>query len=83
MHINTVGTFGVASASYYLSRVAASVGRITQYISGRSATTWHQLVADVFHLEAGGLSLPSRTHHVLRLVCNCWNSVIMEEDCWW
>ena len=26
--INTVGTFGVASASYYWSRVAASVGRI-------------------------------------------------------
>ena len=54
VYINTVGTFGVASASYYWSRVAASVGRIIQDISGRSATTWHQLVADDFHLEAGG-----------------------------
>ena len=54
VYIDTVGTLGVASASYNWSRVAASVGRITQHISGRSATTWHQLVADDFHLEAGG-----------------------------
>ena len=50
---NTVGTIGVASASYFWSRVAASVGRVTQYIARRSATAWHQLVADDFHLEAG------------------------------
>ena len=39
--INTVGTFGVASASYYWSRIAAALGRLTQYTTGRSATTWH------------------------------------------
>ena len=55
--INTVGTLGVASVSYYWPRVAASVGRITQYIPGRSATTWHQLVADDFHREAGEVTI--------------------------
>ena len=52
--VNTVGTFGVASASYYWSRVASSVGRLCQYIPGGAARTWHLLVADDFHLEAGG-----------------------------
>ena len=54
VYINTVGTFGVASASYYWSRVASSVGRLTQYFTGSRATTWHLLVADDYHLEAGG-----------------------------
>ena len=44
VYVHTVGTFGVASASYYWSRVA----------SGCKADTWHVLVADDFHLEAGG-----------------------------
>ena len=48
-----ISTFGIVSASYCWSRVAASIGRITQYIPGRLATMWHQLVADDFHLEAG------------------------------
>ena len=52
--INKVGTFGVASASYCWSRTATAIGRLTQYITGRRATTWHQLVADDFHLEASG-----------------------------
>ena len=48
--IDTVGTFGVASASNHWSCVAAAIG----YITSRSATTWHQLVAGDFHLEASG-----------------------------
>ena len=52
--INTVGTFGVASASYYWSRIATALGRLTQYMAGKSATTWHMLVADDFLLEASG-----------------------------
>ena len=32
--IDTVGTFGVASASYYWSRVAWAVGRLAQYLVG-------------------------------------------------
>ena len=51
--VNTVGTFGVASASYYWSRVAAAVGRLAQYLAGYSCTTWHMLVADDYLLECG------------------------------
>ena len=54
VYINKVGTFGVASASNYWSRAASALGRLTQYITGRTANTLHQLVADDFHLEATG-----------------------------
>ena len=54
VYVNKVGTFGVASASYWWSRVATAVGRLSQYCAGHSARTWHMLVADDFHLEAGG-----------------------------
>ena len=30
--VNTVGTFGVASASYYWSRVGSAIGRLCQYL---------------------------------------------------
>ena len=43
--MNVVGTFGIMSAA---------VGRISQYVVGDSAATWHMLVADDYHLEAGG-----------------------------
>ena len=62
VYINKVGTFGVASASYYWSRAASALGRLTQYITGRTANTWHQLVADDFHLEASG------TEHTAALI---------------
>ena len=52
--VNTVGTFGVASASYYWSRVVGSIGRLLQYLSGHSSTSWHMLVADDYLLESGG-----------------------------
>ena len=54
VYVNTVGTFGITSASYYWNRVGAAVGRISQYLVGRSAATWHMLVADDYHLAAGG-----------------------------
>ena len=54
--VNTVGTFGVASASYYWSRVAGSIGRLLQYLSGHSSTSWHMLVADDYLLESGVLA---------------------------
>ena len=54
IYVNTVGTFGVASASYYWSRVAGAIGRIAQYCTGTQAITWHLLVADDYHLEASG-----------------------------
>ena len=52
--VNTVGTFGIASASYYWSRVAGAIGRLLQYLSGHSATSWHMRVADDYLLECGG-----------------------------
>ena len=52
VYINKVGTFGVASASYYWSRTASTLGRLTQYITGRTANTGHQLVADDSHFAA-------------------------------
>ena len=54
VYINTVGTFGVASASYYWSRVSSALGRLSQYLAAASAHTWHMVVADDYHLEAGG-----------------------------
>ena len=52
--MNTVGTFGIASASYYWSRVAGAIGRFPQYLSGHTSTSWHMLVADDYLLESGG-----------------------------
>ena len=53
-YVNTVGTFGVASASYHWSRVSSAIGRLTQYLAGDTAQTWHMLVADDYLPEAGG-----------------------------
>ena len=52
--INTFGTFGTSSASYYWSRIGSGIGRLMQYVVGNSATTWIMLVADDFHLETSG-----------------------------
>ena len=52
--VNTVGTFGVSSASYYWSRVSTAVGRLTQYFISQYATTWIMLFADDYHVEVGG-----------------------------
>ena len=54
VYVNKVGTLGVASASYYWSRVASAIGRLAQYLVGHATDTWHMLVADDFLLEAGG-----------------------------
>ena len=52
--VTTVGTLGVASASHFWSRVAAAIGRLTQYLVAEEAATWHVLVADDYHLESDG-----------------------------
>ena len=52
--IAKVSTVHVTSASYYWNRVGAAIGRISQYVVGSSAATWHMLVADDCHLKAGG-----------------------------
>ena len=54
VRVNTVGTFGISSASQCWSRVAGAIGCVAQYLAGHSWAIWHMLVADDFHLEAGG-----------------------------
>ena len=56
VHVHTVGTFGISSASYYWSRVATAVGRLALYLAGHDAHTWHLLMADDFQLNAGGVA---------------------------
>ena len=57
VYVNTVGTFGVAPASYHWSRVSSAIGRLSQYLAGDTAQTWHMLVADDNLLEASWHSL--------------------------
>ena len=45
VYFNTVGTFGVASASYWWSRVAGAVGRLSQTYLVRRGTDDYQLDA--------------------------------------
>ena len=52
--INTVGTFGISSASYWWSRVSTAMGRLYQYIVARYASSWVLLLADDYHIEMGG-----------------------------
>ena len=54
VYIHTVGTFGVASASYDWSWVSGTLGRHTQKIAGNRARAWHMVVAADYHLESGG-----------------------------
>ena len=43
--VNTVGTFGVSSASYCWSWIAGALGRLALYLAGSSASSWHMLVS--------------------------------------
>ena len=56
VYVNTDGTFGISSVSYYWSRIGSEIGRLVQYVVGTSATTWIMLVADDYHLETSGVS---------------------------
>ena len=73
--MNTVGTFGVASASYCWSRVAPSIGRLTQYLSGARAESWHMLVANDFQMETAGES-----YRPALIVFFIWGSSVLEQD---
>ena len=80
--INTVGTFGIASASYYWSRVAAAVGRLVQYLSAETSTSWHMLVADDYLLESGGPEYRVGFAALLCFVRRDRSAVIMAQDVW-
>ena len=88
VYINTVGTFGVASASYYWSRVSSALGRLSQYLTADSAHTWHMVVADDYHLEAGGEHYRFALFAFFLLGCTCgvplsWNKTAGGETVVW
>ena len=70
--VNTVGTFGVASASYYWSRVAGTIGRllqISQVTPRRHGTCWW--------LESGGPCYRIGASSILRALCCRWRAIIL------
>ena len=69
----------VASASYCPSGVAAAGERISQYLAGSTAAVWRLLVADGFHLEAGGPSYREAlmAYFILRY---SWSTTFVEQD---
>jgi hypothetical protein len=52
--LNTVGTYGVGSASYWWGRLGALLVRILHYIAGPSGLRWALRFADDFVLVSGG-----------------------------
>ena len=88
VYINAVGTFGVASASYCWSRVSSALGRLSQYLAADSAHTWHMVVADDYHLEAGGEHYRFALFAFFLLCCTCgvplsWNKTAGGETVVW
>ena len=81
--VNTVGTFGIASASCYWSRVAGAIGRLLKYLSGHTSTSWHMLVADDYLLESGGPWISFWSSSLLCALCCGWRSAIMAQDLRW
>ena len=74
VYLNTVGTFGVASASCYWSRVAAALGRLSQYLAHARSR----------RLSSGGwrTSVSSSVDCLLCSVCGMWCSLVLEQNCW-
>ena len=54
VYVDAVSTSGVASTSYYWSRVKTMLGRLSQYIARNTARMWHLHVADEYHVEVDG-----------------------------
>ena len=78
IHINRVCTFGFASSSWYMSKVASAVAHVTEYLFGRLSASCHMLVADDFHWEAGG-----QEYRKALLVFFVFCEICAEQDCWW
>ena len=72
VYITTVGTFGFASARYYLSRPASALGRLEQYVKPHWQQTWHTLmpkiikIRPVASISREGFPLFFRTRHLVR-----------------
>ena len=78
--INTVGTFGITSASYCWSRVSPAIGRLAQYLASDQADTWHMVVADDNHLEAGGITLSTGVNGVLHPLLHGGGPAFLAQD---
>ena len=63
--------------------MATALGRLSQYMVGQSATTWHLLVADDFPLEAGGECHRQALFCFLLAVRRRTNTALVGEDRWW
>ena len=79
VYVNTVGTFGISSASYYCSRIGSGIGRLVQYVVGTSATTWIMLVADVPSGNERRI-VSCRLDRFLRCLCFAGRSSFMGKD---
>ena len=82
VYVNTVGTFGVTSASYFWSLTAAALGRLSQYFAGGSALIWHMLMADDYHLEAGGQSYRCALMVFFVLCAVCGVPILAQDSRW-
>ena len=79
--MNTVGTFGIASASYYWSRVAAAVGRLVQYLSAHFDVLAYARRRRLFV----GVRRPRVSRwiaSVFRVVRSGWRALFMAQDVW-
>jgi hypothetical protein len=54
--LNTVGTYGIGSASYHWNRLAAILQRVTMYIAGHRGLRWLLRFADDFLGIVNGIS---------------------------
>ena len=50
-----------------VSILLPAVGRVAQYLGGNTAYTWHMLVADDYHLDAGGANCRTALFHFFTL----------------
>ena len=82
VYINTVGTLGISSASYYWNRISGAIGRLTQHLAGHSSATWQMLVAERFSSGSRRIGLFVCTCRVLHPVCGCRGPFVVVEDSW-
>ena len=68
VYLNTVGTFGIRSASYWWSRAGSALVRLAYYVVGDRAPYWNMLVADDMGIIAAGRGMrPALTILLKRL----------------
>ena len=70
VYLNTVGTFGIRSASYWWSRAGSALVRLAYYVVGDRASYWNMLVADDMGILAAGHGMrPALTIVLILAAC--------------